>query len=278
MGGILSADAVLLPPYSPENRDPFYHRILGTINFDTPFLGMHPGVIKSGIGSIFRPAPPNARPGPENHASNENVFLPMHSEGGSQVSTLALSTVSSPPSSPYTTPTDDPNYNPPFANDVHIPVRKRWNNALHFLNKHSDDLAHAAKTYVTSHFEFGGAMADYRTLNNRYKKLRGLEDIDDSRGVISSSYRQVRRVRFVNYYTACTGRLKGKATEKDKKFCMLPERGSGGEIDPTWVRVFMEGCDEVGAHCGLFFPENPHYEKLVVDVGHKVQEWIILNR
>src|SRR4051812_7190654 len=57
MGGILSAEVALQSPNSPATGQPFRHRILGTINFDTPFLGMHPGVVISGIGSLFRPAP-----------------------------------------------------------------------------------------------------------------------------------------------------------------------------------------------------------------------------
>src|ERR1700712_4588051 len=57
MGGILSAEVALQAPNSPATGKPFRHRILGTISFDTPFLGMHPGVVVSGIGSLFRPAP-----------------------------------------------------------------------------------------------------------------------------------------------------------------------------------------------------------------------------
>ena len=36
----------------------------------------------------------------------------------------------------------------------------------------------------------------------------------------------------------------------------------------------MEGVDEVGAHCGLFFAENPHYETLVRDVGERIERWV----
>lgn len=35
----------------------FRHNIIGILNFDVPFLGMHPGIIKAGLGSIFNPAP-----------------------------------------------------------------------------------------------------------------------------------------------------------------------------------------------------------------------------
>ena len=44
-------------------------------------------------------------------------------------------------------------------------------------------------------------------------------------------------------------------TKKLRKFVMLPGKITGVAVgqDPTWVQVYMEGVDEVGAHCGLFF-------------------------
>lgn len=63
-----------------------------------------------------------------------------------------------------------------------------------------------------------------------------------------------------------------KKEKKPRKFCALP-RKRNGEPDSTWVSVFMEGMDEVGAHCGLFFP-GPHYDKLVGDMGHRVVGWV----
>lgn len=86
----------------------------------------------------------------------------------------------------------------------------------------------------------------------------------------------------------------GRKREKELKFCMLPRKvdsksGGVGTIpgldpreatvannpagDPTWVRVNMAGVDEVGAHCGLFFP-GPHYEPLVGDVGERIVSWV----
>src|ERR1700726_3928846 len=57
MGGILAAEIALLPPSSPSTGHPFRHRIIGTVGFDCPYLGMHPGVVVSGISSLFRPTP-----------------------------------------------------------------------------------------------------------------------------------------------------------------------------------------------------------------------------
>ncbi|KAM0278654.1 hypothetical protein ACHAQH_005041 [Verticillium albo-atrum] len=58
---------------------------------------------------------------------------------------------------------------------------------------------------------------------------------------------------------------------KERKFCVLPRRVGEGK-DNTWVSIFMEGVDEVGAHCGLFFP-GAHYEDLVGNLGRRVVEW-----
>ena len=228
MGGILSAEVVLLPPYSPKDKDPLRHRILGTINFDSPFLGMHPGVIASGIGSLFRPAPKSPELKAQNQvlematvATNPNEVLSWRMQEGSQPPSSSgyfppntvsdfgsdggISASRTQSSSPALSPSiNDPNYNPPFPNDIRIPTRTGWNNALHFINKHSDGLTKATKSYVTSHLEFGGAMADYNGLRARYAKLRALEDVRER----SESPQSLRRVRFVNYYTASTGRPK----------------------------------------------------------------------
>jgi len=66
--------------------------------------------------------------------------------------------------------------------------------------------------------------------------------------------------------------VKDGKPKRDKKFCMLPPE-YGGRRDKCWIRVYMEGVDEVGAHCGLFFP-GPQYESLVGDVGARVEKWV----
>jgi hypothetical protein len=57
MGGLLIAETALDP--SPVAR-----RIIGLLAFDTPYLGMHPHVVISGIASLFPkkevPGPPSA--------------------------------------------------------------------------------------------------------------------------------------------------------------------------------------------------------------------------
>lgn len=231
MGGFLSAEVALLQG----------HRILGTISFDTPYLGMHPGVIASGLGSLFRPAPDSPAPKfAEIRAGSQDVTRTSTNEGiQSSVSSSYFdsettgSTLIPIESSPTTTtplstsldlPTKDPNFDPPFVNDVRLPQRSGWSNAWHFLNKHSDDLRKATQSYVKSHLEFGGAMADYNGLKNRYNKIRALEDV-----------KPPERTRFVNYYTASTGRPK-----KPKEPSPLASRTPTGQLDGDQSQMTLQ--------------------------------------
>ena len=194
MGGLLSAEVVLMGPPPPGSR-PLKHRILGTVNFDVPFLGMHPGVVKSGLASIFTSA---EEPGDKwgDVQSGQNSQVKPTSPSG-RVDTL------------WTPEQQDPNYNPTFQNDVILPMRKGWKNAWHFMNKHSDHLFQETKRLVTSHLEFGGAMANYGELRTRYGRIRALEEENaDVRKSVVKNNAAPPRVRFVNYYTASTGRPK----------------------------------------------------------------------
>lgn len=184
MGGLLAADVALL----------FRHRIIGIINFDVPFVGMHPGIIKAGLGSIFTKVPP-----PE----DQILTSPATGSKPSRMSTI------------FNPKPADPNYNPSFANDVHLPMRNGWDNALHWFNKHSNNIKEAGKGLVKSHFEFGSAMADYKELKDRYARVRALEEDDESkRRMGNPDVRSPPRIRFVNYYTASTGRPKKPKSPK----------------------------------------------------------------
>ncbi|RAL67535.1 hypothetical protein DID88_008290 [Monilinia fructigena] len=225
MGGILSSEVVLQPPPPPANR-PFRHRILGTISFDTPFLGMHPGVVVSGIGSLFRPAPDPPSPrtgslsptGASSPSINGPVSTPSLAGTPSGSNTMYQGSGGQSMTSLTTPPPNDPYYNAPFPNDVRIPERKGFNNFLHFVNKHAEGvgayaklsgLTSATSQYFMSHLEFGSCLADYPGMMNRYSKVRALEDVDELAGRSNSVNQNLNsRRRFINYYTASTGRPK----------------------------------------------------------------------
>ena len=82
LGGILAAEVALLPSHRPGSKDIFQHRILGHIAFDTPFLGMHPGVVTTGIASLFKPNPQMPQsPAPDQSSSSTPLsFNPFQSQ------------------------------------------------------------------------------------------------------------------------------------------------------------------------------------------------------
>ena len=298
MGGILSAEVVLSASHSTNsiqsNEKVPQHRIVGTINFDTPFLGMHPGIIPSGIGSLFRPAAdtpaadasgaeaqePRQMPVPSqdstewsnvNHRMPEMDYLPNSSSNTLVATKSRTSSVGSP--SPVTSPVNDPNFNPPFSNDVRMATRTGWGNALHFVNKHSDGLIRATRSYVTSYLEFGGCLADYKGLKDRYSRLRTLEETDSRRR------NGQMRIRFTNYYTASTGRPKKpkpspKLQESEQASIDLSEPRRENALTDSGTRISMESDHDddlplVNSRCPSDKDDHSDHQISVEDDGHE---------
>jgi len=220
MGGLLAADIALMPSSNSVSGSPFRHRILGTVSLDAPLLGLHPGIIVSGIASLFRPtATPDsaaaaaAATAASNSMLSENISPDpsIYSEFAlpSETSSHSLASPSSVPGS-QTSPSD-PLFNPPFFNDASFIDRGWLRNIAHFAKKHKEEnIVEAAAHHLMSHLEFGGCLADYPALRTRYNNLRRLEDVDESKAAAGGQ--RLPRVRFVNYYTASTGAPKNPKT------------------------------------------------------------------
>ena len=473
-----NTNMIVQPNPNPFGTHPFKHRILGVLALDTPFLGLHPGIIPTGIASLFRGSPENtslnapepsrgqSRSAPDLSQEFSNISLSTTTSTSqftdtiTETNTQPTSRTSSDSIRPSTEATrgppppypsepslpQDPHFNPPWFNDTIRRDRSFFKGIAHFTRKHlSEGVFNAAWKHVLSHMEYGSCLADYPGLHDRYNQLRALENVDDIKALTSDivthepnfRLRPV-RVRFTNYYTSSTGRIKpdkveGKekkvkapsaenneaaetrlstprisvevheddkvaepqllppipipeddedddalrepqapmepeieglpdipppptpppqppspssfpdkasrkqaekeakalqkeyeravkarekairqrnkliekhhrrqaklasnqartsadaeddenddgagskdAKKKPRKFCALP-RKRNGEPDAAWVSVFMDGVDEVEAHCSLFLPDGPHYDRLVGDVAQRVVGWV----
>lgn len=210
LGGILAADVALLQDDPTSSANLFKHCILGLINFDVPFLGMHPGVIGTGLSSLFQPK--RKEQSPNIQVSSDYAFPVDHA--GSVSSGLSSISLDDRSPSPFGLPAQDPNFDPAFPNDVRQVERTQLDGALHFLKKNSGKLRGAVQDYFTSYFEFGGCLADYSGLHNRYQKLKQYEAADDLELQKDSHGRLIRRIRFVNYYSASTGFPKETSSAK----------------------------------------------------------------
>ncbi|KAG5989639.1 hypothetical protein E4U52_005391 [Claviceps spartinae] len=220
MGGLLAAEVVLMSNRSSSRPQLLKHRILGIISMDAPLLGLHPGIVISGLASLFQPSPKvdSQQQSPETTQELESLYAV------DSPSIDYLSSVDSASGSTYTeasTPSqslrqpDDPYFDPPFHNDAPFREHSFLKRLINFTAKHKPEgLLTALGNHVNSHLEFGGCLADYRGLHIRYNRLRALEDVEDmnvwSNGYPASAHT---RVRFVNYYTLSSGRPKLPKTE-----------------------------------------------------------------
>ncbi|RMZ77521.1 hypothetical protein DV737_g4362, partial [Chaetothyriales sp. CBS 132003] len=220
LGGILAAEVVLklaAPGDQPPRSQKFQHKILGLVAFDSPFLGIHPSVVGTGIASLSADAATGA--------------------GTDANSTSAATSTSELLSAP-----DDQNFNPAYTNDIHLTRRTgKLNRAFYFLSKHWGSVNTAMCNYIDSHLEHGGVLADYPGLRRRYNAIRALEDVDPFSSALC------RRVRFVNYYSAnrkfCMLPWSSASANTDRTWIRVPMPG----IDQVTAHTSMFSMSEAYA-------------------------------
>lgn len=73
MGGLLAADAATGPHNNPDQYPGAKpKRIIGVVAFDTPYLGMHPHVVISGIASLLPKGNEPGKEGQSDRAMNDH--------------------------------------------------------------------------------------------------------------------------------------------------------------------------------------------------------------
>lgn len=181
---------------------------MGTLSLDSPFLGLHPGIVVSGLSSLFQPAPKTDKD--VLSTASQSSFSVDASASDLQLPLSGTPSIASSTSSPAPSLLRDPTYDPPYFNDLPFREKPLFARLRNFASKHkAEGIFNAIGNHIVSHMEFGGAMADYPELSARYKKLRALEDVDELRAIAEGHPPEAyRRVRFLNYYTLSTGRPK----------------------------------------------------------------------
>ncbi|TFK29494.1 hypothetical protein FA15DRAFT_752622 [Coprinopsis marcescibilis] len=203
MGGLLAADAALDPSNAIDPSTGRPKRIIGVIAFDTPFLGMHPHVVISGIASLLPNDSDEEKAKedkkldkhPEIHIVSDNVtdewedmkkkihrrsrqqfdtnvspHLDIPARGGETSPTPSLYSQSSSTLS-HRSRSRSPS---PFlerAIDLVASYTDPEDPFVRWFRKHADDPLRASKRWMVERFQFGGCMFDPSGLKSRYTHL-----------------------------------------------------------------------------------------------------------
>ncbi|CDM34132.1 hypothetical protein DTO013E5_742 [Penicillium roqueforti] len=282
MGGIVGADVLLLLAAEqpiPRNTQPglngiesivepgtfMFPHIQGVLAFDTPFLGIAPGVLSYGAEGHYRTA-----------ATAYNTFSEvagLFGYGGNNASNQGTT---------HASPKESPKMSPSTPDAAATPSWQRWGKYAMFAGAAGAVAAGGAALYtqrqkltdgfgwVSSHLEFVGCLARTSELHERLLRL--------------SSLKEERGIGCVNFYT-CLGKNATSLVEKtsanktsfsqkiirsrNRTFCSLPaevERGEGSQSPGLlWTRaVNDQATDETNAHITMFLSkENPAFFEML---------------
>lgn len=252
-----------------------FPHVQGLLAFDTPFLGIAPGVVSYGAEGHYKTATTaysafSEVAGLFGYGSNNTASRTHHASTQSTSAAKAL-----PPTAAST------------ASNVDVaepPSWQRWGRYAMFAGAAGAVAAGGAAalysqrqritdglSWVTSHLEFVGCLARTTELRQRLARL-------------AETHRE-RGIRSTNFYT-CLGKgapslvensNPGKASfsqkiirSKNRTFCFLPPEVDGAgepathpveQAGPRWRRAVNDkATDEVKAHISMFFPsENPAF-------------------
>lgn len=312
MGGIVGAETLLLlaseqpiphlstnddNPDKAEEQHPFFMfpHIQGLLAFDTPFLGIAPGVVSHGAQDHYKTA--------STAYSTFNEVAGLFGYGGSKSATTATTTTTTTsqsatlPLPPATTDT--------AADAAATPSWSRWGKMAMFAGAAGAVAAGGAAAlysqrdrfteswrWVSSHLEFVGCLARPVDLRTRVASLATIQ--------------QERGISAVNFYT-CLGRgapppppppapepNRSRSTilpriprARYRTFCHLPEdfdaedallSGDGTSDSPgmRWILALNDKApDETNAHISMFSPrDNPKYYVLGHEAADIIVRWI----
>lgn len=293
MGGIVGADVLLLlASEQPIPRNPtsgmqtsgmqlestdgiesmvepgtfMFPHVQGVLAFDTPFLGIAPGVISYGAEGHYR-----------NAATAYNTFSEvagLFGYGGKDNASGKGAASAAPKEPAKSLPS------PPDA--AATPSWQRWGKYAMFAGAAGAVAAGGAAMYtqrqkltegfgwVSSHLEFVGCLARASELDQRRARL--------------SSVKEERGIGCVNFYT-CLGKGATSLVEntsasktsfsqkiiraKNRTFCSLPKEVEGGEESHSpgllWTKaVNDQATDETTAHTAMFLSkQNPAFFEML---------------
>ncbi|KAH6964066.1 hypothetical protein DER45DRAFT_610395 [Fusarium avenaceum] len=274
MGGIVAAEMLISlasekPIYTEDgiqkSETPTFNSLMfpyiqGVLAFDTPYLGISPGVVAHGAEDQYQSATQAASA--ISQLSGLGASLWGAKQAGSPSTTPAL------PKTAGALPAPSGTGGNPW---------QKWGKMAMYAGAAGAVAAGGAAAWMkrdqltegwswaSSHLEFVGCLARGEELRKRVACLLQL--------------RQELDVGFTNLYTrlgkAAPSKqinVVGTVLGQDRTFCNLPKKQPGG----VWKEAINDkATDEASAHMNMFTPkENPGYNKLTQDATGVIFEWL----
>ncbi|KAM0238724.1 hypothetical protein ACHAPO_003697 [Fusarium lateritium] len=274
MGGIVAAEMLIglaseKPIYtedgiqkseSPSFNSLMFPYIQGVLAFDTPYLGISPGVVAHGAEDQYQTA--SQAFGAISQLSGLGASLWGAKQAASPTTTPALPKTAGALPAPSASGGSQWQKWGKMAMYAGAAGAVAAGGAAAWLNR---DQLGEGWSWASSHLEFVGCLARGEELRKRVSCLLQLrEELD---------------VGFANLYTrlgkAAPSKevnLVGTVLGQDRTFCNLPKKQPGG----VWKEAINDKAkDEAGAHMNMFTPEeNPGYNKLTQDATQLIYDWL----
>ncbi|KAI9740184.1 MAG: hypothetical protein M1834_004762 [Cirrosporium novae-zelandiae] len=286
MGGIVAAETILsiiseqpiyssppAPMNSTEMSDAesddtppllMFPYIQGLLAFDTPYLGINPGMVAQGAEGHYRTA-----------STAYNAFTEAASFfggwGASKATTnteiKSAGALPAPPSS--SSPTNGKSSKRPWSTYGKFALvagaASAAAGALYTQRTHLT----AGWSFVTSHLEFVGCLARGEELRQRLTRIL--------------NFSRTSGLGFAELYTCLSdekpqhkhNEYSDAAFGKERTFCSVPKEGSEMRKGIWWKEVNEKAKDETIAHMSMFFPEdNPRYFGMCERARGLVVGWV----
>ncbi|KAI1810974.1 hypothetical protein GGS20DRAFT_141988 [Poronia punctata] len=270
MGGIVAADTVIglanekpIPVDGEPARDPdglnslMFPYIQGVLAFDTPYLGIAPGVVAHGAESHYN----NAAAAISQLSGLSSVI--WGSTANENTGDRRSKSIKQPVGALPPPPTDEKPKNnwgkmAMFAGAVGAVAA---GGAAAYVNRNQIT---TGWSWVSSHLEFVGCLARGEELKERVTSMVRLN--------------KELGIGFANLYTrlgkAASSKqvsMVGTVLGNQRTFCNLPSKLAAGE----WREAVNDAAtDEAGAHMAMFEQkENPGYSKLSEDAKNLIVSW-----
>ncbi|KOS21951.1 hypothetical protein ESCO_001659 [Escovopsis weberi] len=242
-----------------------FPRVQGVLAFDTPFLGISPGVVAHGAEGHYQTAQSALAQlgalGTMWTAASNRVVNSNGSGGGSRAVAGAPQQAVSQIAAATTTGASGWSWGKMAlaagaAGAVAVGGAAAWANREHIGR---------GWTWVSSHLEFVGCLARPEALKQRVARMvRVSEELDVG---FANVYTRLGRGAQTKYVS-----MVGTVLGRERTFCNVPSKQPAG----TWIEAVNDkASEETGAHTNMFTPrENPGYEKLSRDAKDLIVGWV----